>query len=190
LRTPTPLAREMFLANLGATASLARLTIYEIQTWMGDALLVTSSPRLPVYWILIIVLDLPSLLCCRQEMGRHRGSRTHVLCEHWCVFSFPLSQKLIEPRSLQLQLPLLRFQSRSYSTPNHPCDPIIDEEMVDCYIFPDSCGERLLPWCVERRLSGVGLSNSASALIAFFIWRTHRDVHQATSSNLQVCVSV
>ena len=83
----------MFLANLGATASLTRLTIYEIQTWMGDALLVTYSPRLPVFRILITVSDLPSLLRRRQKMGRHRGSRAPVLREHWCVFSFPLFRR-------------------------------------------------------------------------------------------------
>ena len=91
---------------------------------------------------------------------------------------------------MQLQLPFPHLRIRYYPTSNHPCDPISDEEMDDCYLFPDSCRERLLPWCVQRRLPEVEFSNSTSALIAFFIWKTHRDVRQATSSSLQVCVSV
>ena len=59
---------------------------------MGDALLVTFSPRLPEFRILMTVSDLPSLLRRRQEMGRHRGSRLNVLRDHWSVcfpFAFP-----------------------------------------------------------------------------------------------------
>jgi len=89
---------------------------------------------------------------------------------------------------LQLSLPFVRFQNRSHQTPNPPCDPVVDEEMVDCHLFPGSCRERLLPWCVEQVLAEAELSNFTSALIAFFIWRTHRDVRQATSSSLRVRV--
>ena len=46
--------------------------------------------------------------------------------------------------------------------------------------------EPLLPWYVERGLAKVELSNFTSALISFFIWKTHRDVRQTTASSLQV----
>jgi len=49
---------------------------------MGDAILVTSSPRLPVFRMLTIVSDLPPLPRRQQGVARHRGSRIHVLCEH------------------------------------------------------------------------------------------------------------
>jgi len=49
MKMPTPLAREMYLANLGSNASLTRLTIYEIQTWMGDSLLVTFLTDCPFF---------------------------------------------------------------------------------------------------------------------------------------------
>ena len=87
---------------------------------------------------------------------------------------------------MQLPLPLLRLQSQSHPTSNPPCDPIVDEEMVDRHLFPDDRRERLLPWCVEQGLAEVEISDLTSALIAFFIWKTHRDVRQATSSSLQV----
>ena len=87
LRMPTPPAREMFFAGLGAKLTIAKSAIYEIQAWMGDALLVNSCHSSPVLWMLIIPPDLSSLLCLRQEMV-HSGvsyspvlhSRRYVLC--------------------------------------------------------------------------------------------------------------
>jgi hypothetical protein len=36
----------MYLANFGASKSLTKLTIYEIQTWMGDILLVNYCHKI------------------------------------------------------------------------------------------------------------------------------------------------
>ena len=43
LKMPTEKAREMYFADVGAAVSLTKFVIYEIQTWMGDALLVRPS---------------------------------------------------------------------------------------------------------------------------------------------------
>lgn len=40
LQIPNETARELYIADMGAKLSLVRLTIYEIQTWMGDFLLI------------------------------------------------------------------------------------------------------------------------------------------------------
>ena len=73
LRMPTPLARDMYLSNLGSKISITKLTLYEIQTWMGDLLLVTHSYRVPVFRTLTTLSGLPSLLRRWQEMGRPRA---------------------------------------------------------------------------------------------------------------------
>lgn len=135
LQTPNEAARELYIANAATKLSLARLTIYEIQTWMGDFLLVYRLYHVAGRRWLVVIPPIVTA-CCLIICSGHALYYTSKI-------DFTQPQTLPEIVSLQYKWSLSTFV-------------VTISENIYCL-----------------------------ALVTFFIWRTHRGVHRATSSNLQ-----
>jgi len=180
----------MLLADLGVTTAIAKLAIYEIQLWMGDVLLVSICRGPLFFWMPMIPSDLPSLLRRWQEMDRRGTSCPNVLHSHqWVVFCCPFSHgdrwELVACSSHSVY-----YASRFDFTQPQTLPAILwsIRKWSIATFSVTVAGNIYCLGMLSKGFSEAERSDPTSALISFFIWRTHRAVCQTTSSGLQVRV--